>query len=285
MNPFRSFVSDYARLIREARTLSLGNLPAPRRTAVSAHAPVALIFAPHPDDECIVGAWPLRLQREAGLRVVNVAVTLGSNRERRAGRWEELQAACGWLGFGLELPAPGGLENINPQARQAAPGVWQDAVKVVAGVLERYRPSTLFFPHELDANSTHRGTYYLVREALQAMPVEFTCQVVETEFWGAHPQPNIMVESSVDDVADLIAALSLHVGEVRRNPYHVGLPAWLQDNVRRGAELVGGQGGAAPDYAFATLYRLSRWARGGLQEAKGGKRWIGVGDNSGERLA
>ena len=54
-----------------------------------------------------------------------------------------------------------------------------------------------------------------------------------------------MVESSAADVADLMAALSLHVGEVARNPYHLRLPAWMIDNVRRGAELVGGQGGAA----------------------------------------
>jgi N-acetylglucosamine malate deacetylase 1 len=36
--------------------------------------------------------------------------------------------------------------------------------------------------------------------------------------------------------------------------------------VRRGAELVGGQGGAAPRFAFATLYRLRRWADGQLRE-------------------
>jgi hypothetical protein len=60
-------------------------------------------------------------------------------------------------------------------------------------------------------------------------------------------------------VADLVAALSLHVGEVARNPYHLSLPAWMQDNVRRGSELVGGQGGRAPEFTFATLYRLSHW--------------------------
>jgi hypothetical protein len=40
----------------------------------------------------------------------------------------------------------------------------------------------------------------------------------------------------------------------------------MMDNVRRGAELVGGQGSAAPQFAFATLYRLRRWADGRLQE-------------------
>jgi N-acetylglucosamine malate deacetylase 1 len=284
MNPFRQFVSDYVRLMRDAKALSPAGQPPPNRPALPAEAPVALVFAPHPDDECIMGAWPLRLMHEAGLRVIDVAVTLGSNRERQAGRWEELQAACGWLGFGLELAAPGGLAKINLQTRQNAPDLWRGAVPVIARILERHQPRAVFFPHEIDANSTHRGTHYLVMDALKAMPEDFTCYLVETEFWGAHPRPNVMVESSVDDVADLIAALSLHVGEVKRNPYHVGLPAWLQDNVRRGAELVGGQGGAAPDYTFATLYRLSRWAQGGVQAVEGGQRLIGARDHPAQLL-
>ena len=44
------------------------------------------------------------------------------------------------------------------------------------------------------------------------------------------------------------------------------------DNVRRGAELVGGQGGAAPQFAFATLYRLRRWENGRFHNVlKGGQ--------------
>ena len=80
------------------------------------------------------------------------------------------------------------------------------------------------------------------------------------------PSPNLMVELSAGEVSDLLVALSFHVGEVRRNPYHLLLPAWFQDNVRRGAELVGGQGGAAPDFTFATLYRVSKWENGGTHE-------------------
>ena len=57
----------------------------------------------------------------------------------------------------------------------------------------------------------------------------------------------------------MMAATTFHVGEVQRNPYHLLLPAWLMDNVRRGAEVAGGQGGAAPDFAFAALYRLRKW--------------------------
>ena len=86
--------------------------------------------------------------------------------------------------------------------------------------------------------------------------------LIETEFWGQIKEPNLLVESSVEEVGDLVAALSHHKGEVRRNPFHLRLPAWMQDNVRRGAEVVGGQGGNAPDFDFATLYRVSRMEKG-----------------------
>jgi hypothetical protein len=52
----------------------------------------------------------------------------------------------------------------------------------------------------------------------------------------------------------------------------------MQDNVRRGGELVGGQGGAAPDFAFATLYRLRTWANGGLRLTYDGGRTVAAGD-------
>src|SRR5439155_16282094 len=100
-----------------------------------------------------------------------------------------------------------------------------------------------------------------------------------TEFWGAMDTPNLMVESSEQDVVDLISALSFHVGEVRRNPYHVRMPAWLMDNVRRGGELVGGQGGAAPDFLFGTLYRFRRWHRGQFEQVLPTGRFLAASEN------
>ena len=88
-----------------------------------------------------------------------------------------------------------------------------------------------------------------------------------------------MVESGADDVADLLAALSFHAGEMRRNPYHLRLPAWMQDNVRRGAELTVGAGQAAPDFIFATLYRLRRWKNGRAQYLFPGGLKIGAAEN------
>jgi N-acetylglucosamine malate deacetylase 1 len=284
MNPYHAFVSDLARLVREGKQLPLGgHVPAERET-LAHDAPRALIFSPHPDDECIIGGLALRLMREAGVHVVNVAVTQGSNKARQSARWDELQAACDYLGFGLIPTAEGGLEQVNVKTRTADPARWQASVDVIADILARQQPAVVFFPHDTDWNSTHVGTHHLLVDALTAQPSDFSCQVVETEFWGAMATPNLMVESSVEDLAEMMAALSFHVGEVQRNPYHLLVPSWMQDNVRRGGELVGGQGGAAPDFAFCTLYRLRQWRDGQLQKTYEGGRNLPVGTNAGKLL-
>ena len=96
--------------------------------------------------------------------------------------------------------------------------------------------------------------------------------------------PNLMVEADAQTLADLIAATSFHVKEMERNPYHLLLPAWMQDNVRRGAELVGGQGKAVPDFSFATLYRLRCWPDGGFADVLEDGRFVSMGDDLTELL-
>jgi LmbE family N-acetylglucosaminyl deacetylase len=265
VNSFLEFVSEHSRLFQSGKKLPLGRPSKfPRHPKVSNNAPTALIFSPHPDDECIVGGLALRLLREAGWNVINVAVTLGGKRERRAQRLCELQNACDFLGFDL---ASLGLEKINPITRQKNRGRWLAAVGQIKDVLKANKPRVVFFPHERDGHSTHVGVHFLVLDALKKMPRSFEFFIVETEFWGQMADPNLLVESGVEDMGDLMAALACHVGEMRRNLYHARLPAWMMDNVRRGAELVGGQGGVAPDFTFATIYRLRKWSRGRLTNA------------------
>jgi LmbE family N-acetylglucosaminyl deacetylase len=272
VNPYRRLISELERLSREAKGYPLGGfLPAPRPEP-SADAPRALIFSPHPDDECIIGGLALRLQREAALHVVNVAVTQGSRVDRREARWAELTSACQYLGFTLIQTAPGGLERVHVKTRTEDPAHWRAGVATLAAIIAEQEPEVVFFPHETDWNSTHVGVHHLVMDALGAQPASFECYVVETEFWGAMATPNLMVESSADDLSDMITALSFHVGEVQRNPYHLLVPPWMQDNVRRGGELVGGQGQAAPDFTFCTLYRLRRWTGGRLEPVYQGGR-------------
>jgi LmbE family N-acetylglucosaminyl deacetylase len=279
MNPYHHLVSEYARLAREGKSCPLGKFPRAPRPDVAADAPRALFFSPHPDDEVITGGLALRLLREARWNIINVAVTQGSNQDRQAERLAELKACCDCIGFGLIQTAEGGLENVNVKTREQNPAHWQRSVSVIADILVRNQPHAIFFPHAADWHSSHVGTRFLVMDALKSLPADFECHLVETEFWGAMASPNLMVEISARELADLMTALTFHVGEVRRNSYHLSLPAWMMDNVRRGGEMVSGQGAPAPDYVFATLYRLSRWRNGALQRAFDGGRQISCHQN------
>ena len=280
MTPYHDYVSALERLAREGRSLPLGGFPPRRAPAPAPDAPRVLVFSPHPDDECIIGGLALRLQREAGMRAVNVAVTQGSSKARQAARWAELRAACDYLGIDLLPTADGGLQGVNLASRGQDPARWRRSVEAIAAILDAQRPAVVFFPHADDWNSTHIGTHHLLMDALAAQPPAFACHVVETEFWGAMADPNLMVEIGADDLGHMMAALSFHEGEVRRNPYHLLVPAWMQDNVRRGGELVGGQGGAAPDFTFCTLYRVRRWQEGRLEPLYQGGRAIAAGTNA-----
>lgn len=244
MNPFLPYVEKLRSEFQSARKLSVTS-SAP---AVIAPAKV-LIFSPHPDDESIIGLLPLRLMRERNMQIINVPVTHGSNPDRRPGRAEELAKACAFLGW-HNLGGKDGVQDLEEDD--------------ICRILLNIRPEVVFMPHAADWNSRHVSTHKLVVSALSRMPDDFACKVVETEYWGNMDDPNLMVEGDTCAVADLVAATSLHVGEVARNPYHLSLPFWMMDNVRRGSELVGGQGTSAPDFTFATLYRLRHFRHGNL---------------------
>jgi LmbE family N-acetylglucosaminyl deacetylase len=278
MNPYSNLVAEFARIVTEGRSIPLGGLTPAPRPETPPDAPKALFFAPHPDDETIVGGLALRLLREAKWNVIDIAVTHGSHPERKAARWEELRAACNYLGFGLESTAPHGLDNVKPTTRARDAKAWAQMVEIIVALLNRHKPQVIFFPHQLDWNDTHIGVHLLIMDALK-VATDARCYLIETEFWGQMQSPNLLVEYSAGDVADLVAATSLHVGEVKRNPYHVLMPAWMQDNVRRGAELVGGQGGAAPQFMFAQVYCARKWDGNEAQHYYAGGRFLPVSTN------
>jgi LmbE family N-acetylglucosaminyl deacetylase len=279
MNPYQELVAAYSRSFRHGKALPHGGFASVAPAPSAPNAPRALIFSPHPDDEGIIGGLPLRLLRESGWAVLNVAVTQGSNRARQQERFEELRAACHYIGYGLIQTSPSGLEKINPKTRLTDPDLWRTMVSVTARILATHRPQAIFFPHVEDWNSTHIGTHWLVMDALVSLGSDFGTYLVETEYWGQMTAPNLMVESLDEDVSDLVTEVSFHAGEVRRNPFHLLLPAWMQDNVRRGSELVGGQGQAAPDFGFATLYRMRLWKDGGVHEVLSAGRTLGAGES------
>ncbi len=199
-----------------------------------------LVLAPHPDDESIIGLLPLRLKEECRARVWVAPATLGSHVPR--------------LGF----------EAVFPEKKLTAAGL--------ARLLRELEPGVLFLPHARDGHATHRAAHLLGVAAMDRVGKKMA--VVETEYWH---RPNLMVSANRRHLATLQRALRCHAGEVARNDYAARLPAWMSDNVRRGAELVGGAGGAAPDMAYATLYRARLRRAGKWQPLFRGGRIIRTG--------
>ena len=165
MNPYLEFVRKIEANIEAAHGLSVSGQLKPGGSGET-----VLLFSPHPDDECVTGLLPLRLMRETGRQVVNVPVTFGSNPERQAERANELEAACGYLGW-----------SIHHETKSLDPLRVEDIVRI----LLQHRPDCIFMPNEADWNVRHLETRAWVIQALEQMDTEFSCLVVETEFWGA----------------------------------------------------------------------------------------------------
>jgi len=220
-----------------------------------------VVCSPHPDDEALVGALPLRMRLELGAAVTDCAITFGSKLDQRPRRLRELEASCRALGFDLVAAQPPlGFDHVGLENRQNHPDEWAAKVEVLSNVFEQEKPDVVFAPHAQDFNSTHIGTHYLATDALAAYlertgrgPLPF----IETEFWHENPRPNLMVGVTPEVEAILLMAVAEHGEEVSRNPYHLRHPGWMIDNVRLGAEVVGGQGGPAPTFPFAGLYHFA----------------------------
>ena len=147
MNPYPHLVSEYARLVKEGKDFPLGGFEPVPKPKLEPEAPKVLFFAPHPDDECISGGLAVRLMREARMKVINVAVTQGSKKERQAERLRELQDACKHLGFELATTGPNGLERIHPKTREQDPDHWSACVEVIGHILALEQPKVILFPH------------------------------------------------------------------------------------------------------------------------------------------
>jgi LmbE family N-acetylglucosaminyl deacetylase len=222
----------------------------------------------------------LRLSREKNWQIVNVAVTLGSNLARRQGRRAELAHACTALGFDCALPQEDGFSNVNAAARADEVEAWLKMTTRLAELIAFYHPDAVFLPHGGDWNATHVGTHLLGMDALTAQGKDFSCAVIQTEYWHPNPDPNVMIEASESEAAILLSGQACYTGENTRNAFDASFPAYLTDNVRRGSELMGGKGAAAAPMDFAMLYQFGLW-RGGKFLPSALKRFLATGDDVG----
>ncbi len=217
-----------------------------------------LLCSPHPDDEILTGTLPLRLLQEKNATVINLAITLGSDKNRKEARLQELNEACRIVGFQNYLAAsPLALDQINPTARNQSG--WAGQVKIISKILNDIKPDIIFLPHANDNHPTHQGTHFLIMDALSEVTFS-QATLIETEFWQPMRSPNLLIGLQNKDLALLLAALSKHKGEISRNPYHLSQPARMMDNVRRGREITGDHNDKT-DYIFGEIYRSSLWQK------------------------
>jgi N-acetylglucosamine malate deacetylase 1 len=266
---FENYAQDFSDLRGNGVSLKAAKSQPPHFKPPAGNAPVCMVFAPHPDDEAIFATLPLRLRHEDYWRVINVPVTLGSRLDRRAARWQEMQNCCAHLGFDVASAtgkASQGLEHAQIAHRRSNPVQWAANVARIAKLIKKFQPSVIVCPHAQDGHPVHMGTHWLVLDALRLLAPKHTVHLLLAEYWNTQLQPRLMVEANSAQVGHMLGALMQHTGEVARNPYHLTLPAWLMDGVRRGAERVGAPGSAAPKFDFAALYGWQCWQAGKLRK-------------------
>lgn len=196
-----------------------------------------LILAPHPDDECLMSSFALRLLLENKANIIAVAVTLGSDIKRQKERAEEFKEACHTLGATSQI--------LNDD--------WQEKLKELNLLIKEHKIDVIIAPHLLDHHPTHIKTSQLARKLMEL--TNFHGLYLESEFWGELQTPNLLLEVTTEAFELQFNALTKHVGEISRNPYHLRLASYLVNNVRRGAEKVLPLGSSAPCFAFASLYQ------------------------------
>lgn len=264
------YVERVTQAVDSGRGIALGpssSPPVPAEvTERKADGPKIVYCSPHPDDESLGGAFALRLRLESGTQVTNVAITLGSDLAQRERRRRELTSACQVLGFELIVPTePGssaadGFDHVTQPARREHPDAWAARVRVLADLFAHERPEAIFMPHSDDFNDTHIGTHYLAFDALDeylSRTPRASVLVIETEFWHEMADPNLMVGITAEQAAIQMTAATEHGGEMSRMPYHLLHPCRMMNNVRRGSEVVGGQGAGVQPFTFAELHRVS----------------------------
>ena len=126
-----------------------------------------MILSPHPDDESIVGSLALRLQRENNAHIVNVAVTLGSEKKRQKARLMELENACDLLDMELVVLSED----------------WSQKRKELKGLIQKYQPQLILAPHVKDRHPTHIKTGQLLAKAVDT---KTNCIVTGKQIGRAH---------------------------------------------------------------------------------------------------
>ena len=220
------------------------HLPKTRARSVHSFHPkhIVLVLSPHPDDEVLMGALALRLQSENKMKIMNVAVTLGSAKDRQKARRLELTKATRFLKWDNVVLADD----------------WGKKKTQLAALLKKHRPALVIAPHAHDRHPAHEKTAQLLLDCLK----QHDTTVAWAEYWNPQANPNCLVEVPDYEHLRQVQALEFHAGEIIRNPYHLRLLGWQMDTVRRGSEWLAQKGAPSVTMLAGQLYRFEKWQKG-----------------------
>jgi LmbE family N-acetylglucosaminyl deacetylase len=250
---------DFARYVEGFQSLYLNakNVSEPRLSAlseiISFHPRKILLVAPHPDDECLMGGFALRAKEEFGSAVKVVPYSYGSKKERRADRKAELRNAVDHLGFEL----------VDPRIKNST-SLDEISADELMSVFMKEHPDVIITAHLDDGHSTHirssETADLVIGEWVKKTKV--SVHWLQSEYWHSMHHPNLLVPLTSAHLTRMGEALLKHVGEVSRNPYHLTLPAWSMDQLRRGSEMLESLSGKTlagdkvKEGVFAQIYRI-----------------------------
>ena len=123
--------------------------------------------------------------------------------------------------------------------------------------MQELEPHVVFSPHSDDRHPVHIEAHSATHLALNQFLAQGGHRAVlwvQTEFWHPMLFPNLLIPYSREQVIRMGEALLQHAQEVARNPYHLRLPAWLMDSIRRGSEVVAGAETLATQSTFGQIY-------------------------------
>jgi LmbE family N-acetylglucosaminyl deacetylase len=199
--------------------------------------PTVLHLSPHPDDEVVGAGATLIALRDTGHRVVNLAVTLGSDEHERPRRLREARTACQRAGFELVVHDPA-----------------RDLAAAVRGLTDECRADLVIAPSPHDGHPRHEAVGRAARDAVEAARgVDRPPRLWLWGLWADLPRPTLY--HAFDDVLmrQAIHVLEAHAGELARNDYRALVRARATANRVLGAERVFGWGAPGRDQPFAEL--------------------------------
>ena len=238
-----------------------------------------LHVSPHPDDESIGAPCTLVALRDAGWRVINLAVSLGRP-EQAERRRAELDAALGVAGLeGRTMPVPARISRGDDlgRAEQAITGWLEETVAETDADL-------VIGPHPEDGHHGHEVVGRAIRASLRTVSAERLAADRPVpvwwmwSIWRELSEPTLVVGCTDEQLEVAEKMLRAHEGENLRNDYLAMHRPQRRVNAVRGAELVFGFGTEGLPVESAELLTEVAWA--GYGWLRGPARIHGDSDES-----